>query len=144
MRLWVDWCYECIMKKIVLASLTAALVAAVPLAVLAVGTNPAPLRVVSCVGGYLDETTPGLQAGLTNGVTVAVKNVSPKTIVGFSGGGVYDTTVIMDSFKQTVAPGETYTFTKHYTPFSYNGASAMCFVSAVSFSDGSTWAAPKP
>jgi hypothetical protein len=132
------------MKKIVLATLAAALAASAPLAALAVTTNPAPLRVESCVVGYLDETAPGLQAGLTNGVTIALKNISPKTIVGFSGGGLYDTIVVMDSVKQMIAPGETYTFTKHYTPFSYNGASAMCFVSSVSFSDGSGWAAPKP
>ncbi|HTW85070.1 MAG TPA: hypothetical protein VMD91_13460 [Candidatus Sulfotelmatobacter sp.] len=102
----------------------------------------APLKVVSCQVGYLSSSSAGLQSGLTNGVTITVMNASNKPITSFSGGGMYDTTPVMDTVNHTVAPGASYTFTKHYKPFVYNGSGANCFVSSVTFGDGSTWSAP--
>jgi hypothetical protein len=125
------------MKRLLVAA-AACVAALAPLSAGAVTSQMAPLKVVSCVVGYLNS---GNSNGLTNGVTITVMNASTKPIASFSGGGVYDTTTVTDTIAHPVAPGASYTFTKHYTPFVYYGSGANCFVSKVVFADGTSWAA---
>jgi hypothetical protein len=129
------------MTKFLLSALACAALSA-PIAVEAAMT--APLRVESCDVSYFTQGQPinGSPQSFTNGVTITVRNVSSEPIASFSGGGKYAGSVITGSTAHQIAPGATYSFYKRYHAFPFDGTKAECFVSKVTFVDGSSWVTP--
>lgn len=102
-------------------------------------TQTSPVIVSACiVNGPLDTLMrPGIS--LTNGVTVILKNVSPKVVKSITVTGNYHGRVVTDSADVTLAPGQSVQINRKYNPSVFYDTDAKCSITHVVFADGTAW-----
>lgn len=125
----------------ILAPFVLGILTIVPLA----SADTSPVTVKSCAVAYITEGSLILQGmQFTNGVTVTLANNSSKPVSGITVSGTYHGFKVTDSWSGTLVPSGTLSVWKHYHQLVYAGPNAECRVIKVTFTDGTTWAAPAP
>jgi hypothetical protein len=103
-----------------------------------------PVRVTSCVVLPRDPSVLVMRPNidLTNGVTVTLLNASDKTATSITVTGSYHGRVVTDTAKLELKPGQTAQISRQYEPSVFIDTDAVCHVTAVQFSDGTSWTLP--